>query len=76
MLRMSEFKLTTEGIRYIALFESLTGGMARDCVVDEDNDTNHLCHKERRYGGSHRKERLEYQQGKEVRRKADRDRRV
>ena len=38
MLRMSEFKLTTEGIRYIALFESLTGGMARDCVVDEDND--------------------------------------
>jgi len=35
---MSEFKLTTEGIRYIALFESLTGGMARDCVVDEDND--------------------------------------
>ena len=35
---MSEFKLTTEGIRYIALFESLTGGMARDCVVDGDND--------------------------------------
>ncbi len=35
---MSEFKLTTEGIRYIALFESLTGGMARDCVVDSDND--------------------------------------
>ncbi|MDQ1282224.1 MAG: transcription termination/antitermination protein NusA [Euryarchaeota archaeon] len=35
---MSEFKLTTEGIRYIALFESLTGGMARDCVVDAEND--------------------------------------
>ena len=35
---MSEFKLTTEGIRYIALFESLTGGMARDCIVDEDNE--------------------------------------
>jgi len=37
-LRMSEFKLTTEGIRYIALFESLTGGMARDCVVDDENN--------------------------------------
>lgn len=35
---MSEFKLTTEGIRFIALFESLTGGIARDCVVDEEND--------------------------------------
>ena len=35
---MSEFKLTTEGIRYIALFESLTGGMARDCVVDAENE--------------------------------------
>ena len=35
---MSEFKLTTEGIRYIALFESLTGGVARDCIVDGDND--------------------------------------
>jgi len=34
---MSEFKLTTEGIRYIALFESLTGGVARDCIVDEEN---------------------------------------
>ena len=37
-MRMSEFKLTTEGIRYIALFESLTGGMARDCVVDDENN--------------------------------------
>ena len=38
MLRMSEIRLTTEGIRYIALFESLTGGVARDCIIDEDND--------------------------------------
>jgi N utilization substance protein A len=33
-----EVKLTTEGIRYIALFERLTGAIARDCVVDEEND--------------------------------------
>lgn len=33
-----EVKLTTEGIRYIALFESLTGAVARDCIVDEEND--------------------------------------
>jgi len=33
-----EVKLTTEGIRYIALFESLTGAIARDCIVDEEND--------------------------------------
>jgi N utilization substance protein A len=35
---MMEVKLTTEGIRYIALFESLTGAIARDCIVDEEND--------------------------------------
>jgi N utilization substance protein A len=35
---MTEVKLTTEGIRYIALFESLTGAIARDCYVDEEND--------------------------------------
>ena len=33
-----EVKLTTEGIRYIALFERLTGAIARDCIVDEEND--------------------------------------
>jgi len=33
-----EVKLTTEGIRYIALFESLTGAIARDCIIDEEND--------------------------------------
>lgn len=37
-MKMSEIKLTTEGIRYIALFESLTGGVARDCVIDDEND--------------------------------------
>jgi transcription termination/antitermination protein NusA len=35
---MTEVKLTTEGIRYIALFESLTGAVARDCFVDNEND--------------------------------------
>ncbi len=33
-----EVKLTTDGIRYIALFERLTGAVARDCIVDEEND--------------------------------------
>ncbi len=31
-------KITSEGIRYIALFESLTGAAVRDCIVDEEND--------------------------------------
>jgi N utilization substance protein A len=35
---MTEVKLTTEGIRYIALFESFTGAIARDCYVDDEND--------------------------------------
>ncbi len=35
---MTEVKLTTDGIRYIALFESLTRAVARDCVVDDEND--------------------------------------
>lgn len=35
---MTEVKLTTEGIRYIALFESLTRAIARDCYIDADND--------------------------------------
>jgi N utilization substance protein A len=30
-------KLSTESIRYIALFEGLTGATARDCIVDEEN---------------------------------------
>ncbi len=35
---MTEVKLTTDGIRYIALFESLTRAVARDCVVDDENE--------------------------------------
>ncbi|WP_370574136.1 NusA-like transcription termination signal-binding factor [Methanomethylovorans sp.] len=33
---MSEIRLSTEGIRYIALFESLTGATVKDCIVEED----------------------------------------
>ncbi|VVB92973.1 KH domain protein [uncultured archaeon] len=32
-----EIKLSTEGIRYIALFESFTGARAKDCYEDDDN---------------------------------------
>lgn len=35
---MSEVKLSTEGIRYIALFENLTGARVRDCYEDMEND--------------------------------------
>ncbi len=34
----SEVKLSTEGIRYIALFESMTGARAKDCYEDIDNN--------------------------------------
>ncbi len=35
---MSEVKLSTDGIRYIALFESLTGARAKDCFEDLENN--------------------------------------
>ncbi len=35
---MSEVKLTTDGIRYIALFESLTRARAKDCFEDTENN--------------------------------------
>jgi N utilization substance protein A len=35
---MSEVKLSTDGIRYIALFESLTSARAKDCFEDPENN--------------------------------------
>ncbi len=29
-------KLTSEELRYIALFESITGAVVKDCIIDED----------------------------------------
>ncbi len=33
---MTEIKLSTDGIRYIALFESVTGAGIKDCIVEDD----------------------------------------
>ena len=33
---MSQIQLSTEGIRYIALFESTTGAGIKDCIVEDD----------------------------------------
>jgi N utilization substance protein A len=35
---MSEVKLSSDGIRYIALFESMTGARAKDCFEDSENN--------------------------------------
>ncbi len=35
---MSEVKLSTDGIRYIALFEKMTGAGTRDCYEDVQNN--------------------------------------
>ncbi len=33
-----EIRLTAEEMRYIALLQDLTGAVARDCIVDNDNN--------------------------------------
>ncbi len=35
---MTEIKLTAEEMRYMALLQDLTGAVARDCVVDDENN--------------------------------------
>jgi N utilization substance protein A len=35
---MSEVRLSTEGLRFIALFENVTGARAKDCFEDYDNN--------------------------------------
>ncbi|WP_342304545.1 NusA-like transcription termination signal-binding factor [Methanolobus sp. ZRKC5] len=33
---MGEIRLSTESIRYIALFENVTGAAVKDCIIDDD----------------------------------------
>lgn len=33
---MGEIRLSTESIRYIALFENITGAAVKDCIIDDD----------------------------------------
>ncbi len=35
---MPEIKLTPEQLRYIALFQDITGATVKDCIVDDDNN--------------------------------------
>jgi N utilization substance protein A len=35
---MPEIKLTPEQLRYIALFQDITGATVKDCIVDEENN--------------------------------------
>ncbi|MEM0044198.1 MAG: NusA-like transcription termination signal-binding factor [Sulfolobales archaeon] len=36
---MPEIKLTIEEMRYMSLFQDLTGTTVRDCIIDNDNNT-------------------------------------
>ena len=35
---MGDIRLTAEEMRYIALLQDLTGAIARDCIVDDENN--------------------------------------
>ena len=35
---MPEIKLTVEEMRYISLFQDITGAKVKDCVIDKDDD--------------------------------------
>jgi len=35
---LGDIRLTAEEMRYIALLQDLTGAVARDCIIDEDNN--------------------------------------
>ena len=37
-LNLATIKLSGEEIRYISLFESITGSSVRDCIIDDDED--------------------------------------
>ncbi len=35
---MPQIRLTAEEMRYISLFQDITGATARDCIIDEENN--------------------------------------
>lgn len=42
MVALGEVKLTEKGMRYIVLFENLTGAVAVDCIVDENGEDERI----------------------------------
>lgn len=47
---MSKIKLTANEMRYMALFESISGAMAKDCIIDDEQNKLVFITKEKEAG--------------------------